>query len=398
MGRMADLFRRHGSAYRAEFAARMPYDQLRTMRAIERCRTAALGGQHWRCPRCGQERWSFHSCGNRHCPACGQDDALAWLRRQEALRLPITYHLCTFTVPQELRYAIRSHPREGLAMLFAASSSTLLDLCAHPKWFGARPGVTGVLHTHTRALLYHPHVHYLVTGGGLAPDGSWREASSTFLVPVRALSPVLRARFRDALRKRLPEVFVTIPKKVWQRDWVVHSESVGNGEQALRYLSRYLYRVALTDSAILAHDEKTVTFREATAHGIITMNAEAFAAVESGTVKKGDVLGVARIAGIMATKRTSELIPLCHPLPLTKVSVDFRLLPERQAVEALCTVKTAGVTGVEMEALTGVSTALLTIYDMCKAVDKGMELGEIHLVEKTGGKSGHYIRAEGGYV
>ena len=137
--------------------------------------------------------------------------------------------------------------------------------------------------------------------------------------------------------------------------------------------------------------EKTVTFREATAHGIITMNAEAFAAVESGTVKKGDVLGVARIAGIMATKRTSELIPLCHPLPLTKVSVDFRLLPERQAVEALCTVKTAGVTGVEMEALTGVSTALLTIYDMCKAVDKGMELGEIHLVEKTGGKSGHYI-------
>ena len=138
--------------------------------------------------------------------------------------------------------------------------------------------------------------------------------------------------------------------------------------------------------------EKTVTFREATAHGIITMNAEAFAAVES------DVLGVARIAGIMATKRTSELIPLCHPLPLTKVSVDFRLLPERQAVEALCTVKTAGVTGVEMEALTGVSTALLTIYDMCKAVDKGMELGEIHLVEKTGGKSGHYIRAEGGYV
>ena len=127
--------------------------------------------------------------------------------------------------------------------------------------------------------------------------------------------------------------------------------------------------------------EKPVTARQAVARGIITMNAEAFAAVERGTVKKGDVLGVARIAGIMATKRTSELIPLCHPLPLTKVSVDFTLLPERQ-----------------MEALTGVSTALLTIYDMCKAVDKGMELGEIGLVEKTGGKSGHYVRAEGGYV
>ena len=143
---------------------------------------------------------------------------------------------------------------------------------------------------------------------------------------------------------------------------------------------------------------KPVTAREATARGILTMNTEAFAAVQSGTVKKGDVLGVARIAGIMAAKRTSELIPLCHPLPLTKVCVDFELLPEQQAVEARCTVKTSGVTGVEMEALTGVSTALLTIYDMCKAVDKGMELSGIHLVEKTGGKSGHYIRAEGGYV
>lgn len=137
---------------------------------------------------------------------------------------------------------------------------------------------------------------------------------------------------------------------------------------------------------------KAVTFREATARGIITMNAEAFAAVQRGTVKKGDVLGVARIAGIMATKRTSELIPLCHLLPLTKVSVDFTLFPEQQAVEARCSVKTSGVTGVEMEALTGVSTALLTIYDMCKALDKGMELGSIHLVEKTGGKSGHYVR------
>ena len=133
---------------------------------------------------------------------------------------------------------------------------------------------------------------------------------------------------------------------------------------------------------------KPVTAREATARGILTMNAEAFAAVQSGTVKKGDV----------AAKRTSELIPLCHPLPLTKVCVDFELLPEQQAVEARCTVKTSGVTGVEMEALTGVSTALLTIYDMCKAVDKGMELSGIHLVEKTGGKSGHYIRSEGGYV
>lgn len=140
--------------------------------------------------------------------------------------------------------------------------------------------------------------------------------------------------------------------------------------------------------------EKPVTAREATAHGIITMNEEAFTAVKNGTVKKGDVLGVARVAGIMATKRTSELIPLCHPLPLTKVKIDFELLEDRRAVEARCTVKTSGVTGVEMEALTGVSVALLTVYDMCKAIDKRMTLGEIHLVEKHGGKSGDFYFEE----
>ena len=136
--------------------------------------------------------------------------------------------------------------------------------------------------------------------------------------------------------------------------------------------------------------EKTVTFREATAHGIITMNAEAFAAVESGTVKKGDVLGVARIAGIMATKRTSELIPLCHPLMLSKVEVNLQAQPahNRVRIESLC--RLTGKTGVEMEALTGVQVALLTIYDMCKAIDKHMVMSDIHLEEKTGGKSGDF--------
>ena len=143
---------------------------------------------------------------------------------------------------------------------------------------------------------------------------------------------------------------------------------------------------------------KPVTAREAVARGVITMNEAAFAALAGGTVQKGDVLGVARVAGLLATKRTSDLIPLCHPLPLTKAVLDFRLLPERRAVEARCTVRTSGVTGVEMEALTGVSTALLTIYDMCKALDKGMELGEICLESKSGGKSGPYRRAGGSHA
>ena len=137
---------------------------------------------------------------------------------------------------------------------------------------------------------------------------------------------------------------------------------------------------------------KEDTRREAVAEGVIRMSRECFDLVASGRAEKGDVLGAARIAGIMGAKKTPDLIPLCHVLALTGVSVHFDLLRESSAVRARCTVRTVGKTGAEMEALTGVSCALLTIYDMCKAVDRAMEIGPIHLVEKSGGKSGHYIR------
>ncbi|MDL2327653.1 cyclic pyranopterin monophosphate synthase MoaC [Ruminococcaceae bacterium OttesenSCG-928-A11] len=139
---------------------------------------------------------------------------------------------------------------------------------------------------------------------------------------------------------------------------------------------------------------KDVTTRTATATGCITMNGAAFAAVAAGTAEKGDVLGVARVAGIMAAKRTAELIPMCHPLVTEKATVDFELLPESRTVRATCTVKTSGKTGVEMEALCGVNIALLTVYDMCKAVDRAMTLHAICLMEKQGGKSGHYRRED----
>lgn len=137
--------------------------------------------------------------------------------------------------------------------------------------------------------------------------------------------------------------------------------------------------------------EKEETKRTATARGSIVLSPQCFSMVREGTMKKGDVLGVARIAGIMGAKKTSELIPLCHALALTKLTVDFTLEEEGYTIHARCTAQTTGKTGVEMEALTGVSVALLTIYDMCKAVDKSMEIGEIYLEKKTGGKSGEFI-------
>lgn len=141
--------------------------------------------------------------------------------------------------------------------------------------------------------------------------------------------------------------------------------------------------------------DKEITERTAIASGKIKVNKEVFTQITSGTAKKGDVLGTARIAGIMAAKKTSDLIPMCHPLMLTKVTVDFELDEENLSIKCICTAKLSGKTGVEMEALTGVNVALLTIYDMCKAVDRAMEMSEIHLEEKMGGKSGHFIRETG---
>ena len=136
---------------------------------------------------------------------------------------------------------------------------------------------------------------------------------------------------------------------------------------------------------------KAVTVREAQAQGTIRVGAEILALLQRGEIAKGDVLAAARIAGIMACKKTSDIIPLCHPLPITKASVDFEILPDAQAIRAICTVKTEGKTGVEMEALTGVSAALLTVYDMCKAVSKEMVISDVHLVRKSGGKSGDFF-------
>ena len=143
--------------------------------------------------------------------------------------------------------------------------------------------------------------------------------------------------------------------------------------------------------------DKEITERVAVAGGVIAVNEEVYEAIKNGTAKKGDVLGTARIAGIMAAKKTSDLIPMCHPLMLTKVTIDFEYEDEKRQIKCICTAKLSGKTGVEMEALTGVSVALLTIYDMCKALDRSMRISDIHLMEKMGGKSGHFIAETSSY-
>jgi len=263
MGRLGEIFRAHGREYRARFGDRMSLDQLRAMQAIEACHTPAAGEALWRCPGCGKRHFTFVGCGNRHCPACGGTRAEQWQRKHCALLLPgRVYHLITFTVPAGLRRAIRSHPRELLELLMRLSSDTLLDVCANDRWLGATPGLTAVLHTWTRQYWYHPHVHFIGTGGGLSEQGQWVDAHPKFLVPVHALSPVFRARFRDALREQYPDIFATIKPKVWkEKKWVVHSKPVGSGEKTLSYLARYVYRVALSERSILKHEPNRITLR-----------------------------------------------------------------------------------------------------------------------------------------
>jgi len=255
---VADIFRLHGPDYRARFGNQMLPSHRRAMQDIEQCRTATLGGQLYYCSQCDEQRYSYHSCKNRHCPKCQNDQANEWLAAQQSLLLPTHHFLVTFTLPAELRAPARSHQKTIYNLLFRASSQALLQLAQDPRFVGARLGMVGVLHTWTRQLLYHPHVHYLVTGGGLTADGRWRSARRDFLVPVKALSPIFRAKFRDELKKT--PLFAQVEPRVWRKDWVVHCEPVGSGAQAFQYLAPYIFRVAISNNRLRKLEQGNVTF------------------------------------------------------------------------------------------------------------------------------------------
>src|SRR5882762_4898877 len=229
MVEVAEIFRLHGPAYRAKFGNRMLPSHRRAMQDIETCSTESLGGQLYFCKQCQAQRYSYHSCKNRHCPKCQNEQANDWLTGQQNLLLPSHHFLVTFTLPAELRTLARSHQKTIYNLLFRASAAALLQLAQDPRFVGARLGMVGVLHTWTRQLLYHPHVHYIVTGGGLTDDGLWCVAGKDFLVPVKALSVIFRAKFRDQLKKT--DLFAPVAPRVWRKDWVVHSEAVGSGQQ-----------------------------------------------------------------------------------------------------------------------------------------------------------------------
>jgi hypothetical protein len=254
---LADIFRQYGPAYR-QYVTHARAAQA--MRAIEHCRTAALGGQVYRCPNCEQVQYSYHSCRNRHCPKCQNENAQRWLEKQQDLLLPVPYFLLTFTVPAGFNEVARTHQRLFYDLLFKTSAAATQQLAQDPRWVGGQIGMVGVLHTWGRNLAYHPHLHYLVPAGGLAPNAeTWLPARHNFLLPVRALSRVFRGKLQQVLRHT--DCYARIPAKVWQQEWVVHCEAVGSGLHALKYLAPYIFRVAISNNRLLKLENDRLTFR-----------------------------------------------------------------------------------------------------------------------------------------
>ena len=262
MVEMADIFRHCGPQYRAKFGARMLPSHRKVMRAIERCRTAELGGHVYACEECDETQYQYHSCRDRHCPKCQNDKAQLWLEKQQDILLPVPYFLVTITLPSDLRHVARSHQKLVYDLLFRTSAEAMQHLAGDARFVGGQLGMVGVLHTWGRNLSYHPHVHYLVPGGRVTADGeTWLPTRKNFLLPVKALSKIFRAKFRDALRKCDPDNFAEIPAEVWEKEWVVHSQLVGNGLRALKYLAPYIFRVAISNNRIERLVNGKVTFR-----------------------------------------------------------------------------------------------------------------------------------------
>jgi hypothetical protein len=283
MGRLAlevaDIFRAHGPAWRQAQHAHLSLGQLKVMSAIEQCRSAALGGHLLRCHACAHTEIAYNSCRNRHCPKCQASAAKRWLEARQADLLPVQYYHVVFTLPAPISAIAYYNKAVLYALLFDVAAETLRTIAADPKHLGAQIGATLVLHTWGSSLTHHPHVHGIVPGGGLSPDGErWVACKPGFFLSVRVLSRLFRRRFLEELGKVYrsgqlqffgeyaqladPAAFAEWLAPLRQSEWVVYAKRPFAGPAAvLAYLSRYTHRVAISNSRLMALDERGVTFR-----------------------------------------------------------------------------------------------------------------------------------------
>jgi hypothetical protein len=298
---VADILRKHGPAWREAQRGHLSLGQLKVMSAIEQCRTAALGGHVLRCEGCGRDGVSYNSCRNRHCPKCQSGAAQRWLEARQADLLPVEYYHVVFTLPAQIADVAYSNKAVIYGLLFDVAAEVLLKIASDARHLGARIGATLVLHTWGSALTHHPHVHGIVPGGGVAPDGErWIACRPGFFLPVRVLSRLFRRRFLEALVQAHDQgllrffgehvaladdrAFADWLAPMRQVEWVVYAKRPFAGPEAvLAYLSRYTHRVAISNSRLIALHERGVTFRwkdyrakGCTRHKTMTLPAEEF--------------------------------------------------------------------------------------------------------------------------
>jgi hypothetical protein len=275
---VAEIFRDHGAAWRNANAGHLSLGQLKAMAAIEACRTADLGGHVARCEDCAHTVISYNSCGNRHCPKCQGAAARQWLFEREAELLPLPYYHVVFTLPAAIGAIAFQNKAEVYRLLFKAASEAMLTIAADPKHLGARIGMTAVLHTWGSALTHHPHVHMIVPGGGLSLDGKrFIPCRRGFFLPVRVLSRLFRRLMLERLaaaygkgllilqgglaRLAPAAAFAAALKPLRRKNWFVYAKRPFAGPKAvLAYLSRYTHRVAISNTRLIAHDGRKVTF------------------------------------------------------------------------------------------------------------------------------------------
>jgi hypothetical protein len=331
---VADVIRALGGKFVERYQSSLSYGQLQVMRAVERCRTAALGGHLDRCSHCGHQAISYNSCRNRHCPKCQAQARDRWLAARQKELLPTSYFHLVFTVPQALNVWAQVNPRPFYQLLFQACAHTLLEVAADPKHLGAQIGFLCILHTWGQNLLLHPHLHCVIPAGGLSPDHSrWVSPPYPFFLPVKVLSRVFRGKFVAGLKhlyrtKTLrctgwtaafqeEQYFARFLRQLHRADWVVYAKpAFGGPQQVLRYLGRYTHRVAISNHRLLAFDGERITFRwKDYAHGgqkrKMTLEATEFLRRFLLHVLPRGFVRI-RQFGLLANRRRGPLLRLCR--------------------------------------------------------------------------------------
>ncbi len=252
----------HGKEYLEKSNNRILPSHKKALYDLAYCRTDAFGGEVYFCKSCNKKHYSFHSCGNRHCPKCQNYSADEWIEKQTERLLPVNYFLVTFTLPFELRSFAYNNQKLVYSLLMKTAFKSLQDTLKKPKYLGAQIGALGVLHTCTRDLRYHPHVHFLIPGGGLSfNNNKWvKLPNSSFLFNEKALGKVFKAKFQHEIEKKDLKKFTSVAA-AWCKPWIVNCKSAGRGETVLKYLAQYIYRIAISNNRIISLKDGMVTFK-----------------------------------------------------------------------------------------------------------------------------------------